>query len=204
MPTIVQPQVTVNVPTTVPLPLFAVIATCPDGIVFVVLTVNVVLLWPAATLTDGGKVSFEEELCRVTIIPDAGAGPEIVSVPVDVPPALIWAGLNARDTSTGGTSVRTVVLLTNPLLAMIVTDFLVDTGFDVTAKAAESDPAVTVTDFGTDTARSLLESTTWNPPVNASAVRATKPLHGLPPASVDGLALTPARLATVSEMVADC
>src|SRR5256885_10441473 len=60
-----------------------------DVVTALVVTVNVALLAPAATVTLAGTVAVDVLLLRVTAAPPVGAGPLSVTVPVEdcTPPA---------------------------------------------------------------------------------------------------------------------
>ena len=81
-----------------------------------VLTVNVALLAPAATVTLAGTVAVDVLLLvRVTAAPPVGAGPLSVTVPVEGDPPVTLAGLTAIAESVaepGGAAVSEAVLLT--------------------------------------------------------------------------------------------
>ncbi len=72
-----------------------------DVVTALVVTVNVALLAPAATVTLPGTVAVDVLLLRVTAAPPAGAGPLSVSVPVEEEPPLTVVGLSATDESVG-------------------------------------------------------------------------------------------------------
>ena len=65
----------------------------------VVVTVNVAVLLPAATVTEPGIVADALSLDNATETPPAGAGPLKVIVPVDAVPAVTLAGLREREAS---------------------------------------------------------------------------------------------------------
>src|SRR5437588_679708 len=68
-----------------------------DVVTALVLTVNVALLAPAATVTLAGTVAVDVLLLvRVTAAPPAGAGPLSVTVPVEEDPPLTAVGLSAK------------------------------------------------------------------------------------------------------------
>src|SRR5205814_4922278 len=66
-----------------------------DVVTALVVTVNVALLAPAATVTLAGTVAVDVLLLRVTAAPPVGAGPLSVTVPVEGDPPVTLAGLTA-------------------------------------------------------------------------------------------------------------
>jgi len=73
-----------------------------DAVTALVLTVNVALLAPAATVTLAGTVAVDVLLLvSVTAAPPVGAGPLSVTVPVEGDPPVTLAGLSAIDESVG-------------------------------------------------------------------------------------------------------
>jgi hypothetical protein len=80
----------------------------------VVLTVNVALLIPAATMTVPGRVAADEVLLSTTERPPVGAGEPRVTVPMlDVPP-LTEVGLSVREASDAGFSLKLALSETVP------------------------------------------------------------------------------------------
>ena len=80
----------------------AEIVTGVDVVTALVLTVNVALLAPAATVTLAGTVAAAVlSLIRETDAPPLGAGPLRVTVPVDGDPPVTLAGLSAIEESVG-------------------------------------------------------------------------------------------------------
>lgn len=71
----------------------------------VVLTVNAAEVAPPATVTVPGTDAEVEELERDTGRPAVGAGPDTVTVPVEVVPAGTEVGFRTRDTRAGAVTV---------------------------------------------------------------------------------------------------
>jgi len=86
-----------------------------------VVTVKVALVWPAATTTDVGTVAavvaFE---LRVTVVPPVGAGPLIVTVPVEGDPPVTGDGL-MLNALTRGASTVTLAVFDEPPVSVPVT-----------------------------------------------------------------------------------
>jgi len=93
----------------------AEIVTGVDAVTALVLTVNVALLAPAATITLAGTVAAAVlSLERETAAPPLGAGPLRVTVPVDGDPPVTLVGLSATAESVaepGGVTVSEAVLV---------------------------------------------------------------------------------------------
>jgi len=87
-----------------------------DVVTALVVTVNVALLAPAATVTLAGTVAVDVLLLvRVTAAPPVGAGPLSVTVPVEGDPPVTLAGLSAIAESVAepvGATVSEAVLVT--------------------------------------------------------------------------------------------
>jgi hypothetical protein len=73
--------------------------TDPTGFV---LTANVAVRSPAATVTVAGTTAAELSLDREIAAPPAGAGAFNVTVPVDAPPPRTTLGLKETDVTPGG------------------------------------------------------------------------------------------------------
>jgi hypothetical protein len=97
----------------------AEMVTGVDVVTALVLTVNVALLAPAATVTLAGTIAVDAPLLeRETAAPPVGAGPLRVTVPVeDWPPPVTLIGLSAIAESVpepGGVTVSEAVLVPPP------------------------------------------------------------------------------------------
>ena len=82
----------------------AEIVTGVDAVTALVLTVNVALLAPAATVTLAGTVAVDVLLLdRETATPPLGAGPLSVTVPVEVcTPPVTLVGFSVSEERVGG------------------------------------------------------------------------------------------------------
>jgi len=77
--------------------------TVVDAATALVLTVNVALVAPAATVTlDGGRATFVLLLESVTVAPPDGAAPLSVTVPVEEFPPVTVVGFRDSDERVGG------------------------------------------------------------------------------------------------------
>jgi hypothetical protein len=85
-----------------------------DVVTALVLTVNVALLAPAATVTVAGTVAVDVLLLeRETTAPPVGAGPLSVTVPVegDPPVTLVGFSVSEERVRAGGSTVSEAVLV---------------------------------------------------------------------------------------------
>ena len=92
----------------------AVITAVCDEVTACVVTVNVVLVWPAGTVTDGAGTDATAGalLERLTVVvPPPGAGCEMKTVPVTGFPPLTFVGLTEIPVSVGGAVVPVTVKL---------------------------------------------------------------------------------------------
>ncbi len=104
----------------------AEIVTGVDAVTALVLTVNVVLLAPAATVTLAGTVAVDVLLLeRETAAPPVSAGPLSVTVPVEVcAPPVTLVGFSVSEERVGracGSTVSEAVLVTPAYDAEMVT-----------------------------------------------------------------------------------
>jgi hypothetical protein len=80
-----------------------------DVVTALVLTVNVALLAPAATVTVAGTVAADVLLLeRETTAPPVGAGPLSVTVPVEGDPPVTLVGFSVSEARVGGACGITV------------------------------------------------------------------------------------------------
>jgi hypothetical protein len=184
-------------------PLTAEIVTLLEVATVFVVTVKVAVVFPEVTVTLAGTVATPVLLLeRVTTVPADGAGPEIVTVPVEGDSPLTVVGFKVRELATGVWIVSVVVRLT-PRLPVIVTLVFAVTGLLVTVKVAVVAPAATVTVAGTVVSVVLLvDRVTVAPPVGAGPVKVTVPVDDVPPITDVGLRVTELRVAAVTIRVA--
>ena len=155
-----------------------------------VVTVNVAVVAPAATVTLAGVLEDELSSDNVTTAPPAGAALLRVTVPVEELPPFTLVGLMARLESTGALIVRVAVCVVPARVAETVTVVFVPTATVVTVKVAVVAPAATVTLAGVVADGLLSDRVTTVPPVGAAPVRVTVPVEELPPVKVLGLMVT--------------
>ena len=180
-----------------------------------VLTVNVALVAPAATVTLAGTVAAAVLLLvRVTTAPPEGAALVSVTVPCDAVPPVTLAGLTATDDNAAAAGVfdvvNTALRLTPPDTPLMVAEVDAAAVAVVTVNVPLVAPAATVTLAGT-VARAvlLLVSVTTAPPEGAALASVAVPCEVLPPATVDGLSVIAESVAGggaagVTVKVADC
>lgn len=140
-----------------------------------------------------GTDADPESLARLTLMPPGGAYPLSETVPVDVNPPVTVVGLTDTLTSTGGVTVKVVVLVTVPIFAVIMATFCEATPVVFAVKLAVIELAATFTVPGTITAGLLLERLTTVPPFGARPLSVTVPAEDEPPPTLDGLTLTEPR-----------
>ena len=156
------------------------------------LTVKVAVVAPPATVTFAGTVAAPVLLLlSVTTAPALAAGPLSVTVPVVEVPPITTVGLRLVELTTGAVTVSAVVFVELLLVAEMVTDVLLATGFVLTVNVAVLAPPATVTLAGTVAAPVLLlVSVTTAPAVAATAFSVTVPVDDVPPVTDVGLKLT--------------
>jgi hypothetical protein len=149
-----------------------------------VVTVKVPVVEPAATVTVAGTVAFVPVAVRLTVRPPVGAGPLIVTVPVEVRPPMTAVGLRATAVTTGGLTVSVAETALDP--EEMTGDAAAATGSVVTAKVAVF-PLDTVTVAGTVAAEVLLErSGKLIPAAGTGPVRVMVPVNDVPPVTAVG------------------
>lgn len=155
----------------------------------VVLTVNVAVVAPAATVTLAGSVAEPLLLDRVTTAPPAGARLPSVTVPVEEPPPVTDAGFTDTDASTGGLMVRGADCV--PLNAALILAVVMEATAEVfTVNVAVVAFAATVTLEDTVADGLSLESATTAPPAGAGLLNVMVPVDAAPPATVAGFRAT--------------
>lgn len=157
----------------------------------VVVTENVAVVCPAATVTLAGTVADVLLLPSATTAPPVGATAVNVTVPSELVPPVTAVGLNDTEEIVTGTATGLTVKVALPLLVpnvpVMVTVVTVVTAVVVTENVAVVCPANTVTLAGTAaTAVLLLPSVTTSPPVGATPVNVTVPVELVPPVTVVG------------------
>ncbi len=171
-----------------------------DVVTALVLTVNVALLAPAATVTLAGTVAVDVLLLeRVTVAPPAGAGPLSVTVPVEGDPPVTLVGFSVSKESVGGACGSTVseaVLVTPAYDAEMVTGVDAVTALVLTVNVALLAPAATVTLAGTVAVDVLLlERVTAAPPAGADPLSVTVPVEVCaPPVTLVGFSVSEERV----------
>lgn len=151
---------------------------------------NVAVVAPARTVTVAGTVALVPLAVRATAWPPVGAGPLIVTVPVEVLPPRTDDGFNERPVTTAGLTVSVADALLVPSAALIEGVAAAATAVVVTWNVADVEPASTVTVAGTVAEGSLDVSVTVVPPVGAMPVSVTVAVDAVPPITDVGLRLT--------------
>lgn len=169
-----------------PVTLFCPIVAPMSAVAFVaikeVVTVNVAVLAPAATVTVPGTTELAASVLMVADMPPEGAVPESVRVPVEGAPPSTEFGLIATSIGIGGLTVRMNVFVPPPPAAVNVAVILVAVAKAVTANVALVLVDATVTDAGTVTLGALSdESVTTKPAVGAAVLIVTVPVVVPPP-----------------------
>jgi len=167
--------------------------TVVDEATALVLTTNVALVAPAATVTLESTLAAVVLLLEsVTCALPAGAAPLSVTVPEEdcVPPVTLVGFSVSEETagSGGGVTLSVAVWATPPKDAEMVTVVDEATALVVTTNVALVAPGATVTLESTVAAVVLLlESTTCAPPEGAGPLNVTVPVVEFPPVTLVGL-----------------
>jgi len=148
----------------------------------VVVTVTVAEVAPLATVTELGTAAELSELESATASPALGAGPEMVTVPVDDVPAGTVVGFRERDTRVGAVTIRLAESVTEFKVPEICTVAFDATGIVVMAKVAVLFPAGTTT-LAPTVATFVFEllSATVHPDGPAMPASVTVPVDDVPP-----------------------
>ena len=167
------------------------------------LTENVAVNCPAATVTDAGTVAAEGLLLiSVTAIPPVGAGPFSVTVPIELSPPVTDVGFRLSEVTDRGLIARVAVLVAVPREAVIVAVTAVATEVVLIVKVALVAPAGTVTVAGV-VALALLDDTLMTvPPVGAGPPSVTVPVADRLPTNVVGETVSPVKPAELTVRVA--
>ena len=170
-----------------------------DAVTDTVVTLNVVLVLPAGTVTlpiAGTLATAVLLLKRVTTAPPVGAAALKVTVPVEDAGPITLVGLSASvESVTGGggagsETVSSAVLVRPPKEAEIVMVVDAVTEVVVTLKLAVVDPAATVTLAGTVATTVLLLERVTAVAAEGAGLMLTVPCEVLPPATVAGVSVT--------------
>jgi len=170
-----------------------------DAVTDTVVTLNVVLVLPAGTVTlpiAGTLATAVLLLKRVTTAPPVGAAALKVTVPVEDAGPTTLVGLSASvESVTGGggagsETVSSAVLVRPPKEAEIVMVVDAVTEVVVTLKLAVVDPAATVTLAGTVATTVLLLERVTAVAAEGAGLMLTVPCKVLPPATVAGVSMT--------------
>lgn len=174
-------------------PYVAVIFGCVCCATGVVCTVKVAADDPAAITTEEGTVAVLRLLVSPTVSPPAGAAPRITTVPVDEAPPTTVFGLNETPYMEIGLIVSLSAMEEEPNFAVIDATSLVLT----TSVGIENRTVVAPADMGmlagTFASRLLLETATLSPPVGAGPESVIVPLEFVPPPTLVGSRVNPAK-----------
>jgi hypothetical protein len=155
-----------------------------------VVTVKVTCVFPASTVTLLGVAAALLLLLRFTLNPPAGAGFEMVTVPVDEVPPVTLEGDRVKLVGPSPLSVSVPEAEALFADAVIVAVVSAPTEFVVTVNVFVVCPAATVTVPGTWAAPLLLLRVITNPAAGAGSLIVTVPVELSPLVTVDGEKLT--------------
>jgi hypothetical protein len=153
-----------------------------------VVTVNVALVAPAATVTLAGVADDALSSDSVTKVPPVGAGPFKVTVPIEELPPNTLTGFITTEESARGTIASEPVCVDPLNVPVIVTGVEVVTALVVTVKVAVVAPVATTTLAGVVANVLLSDSVTvlCAAVPTAGPFKVTVPIEGLAPATVAG------------------
>jgi len=161
-----------------------------------VFTVNVIEVAPTGTVTLAGTVAQLMLDESVTTVPPVGAGPLMVTVPVDEVPPWTEVGFTLTLTNAGGVIASGAVSVVPARVAEMVAFAVLETAVVRIVKVAVVCPADTVTEPETGTvALALFEDrVTTVPPLGAAALSVTVPDADVPPTTEAGVTPTLTRV----------
>ena len=166
-----------------------------------VVTVNVAVVDPAATVTVPGTVALVLNEASEIEVPPVGATPLRVTVPVDELPPRTELGAKLKLTIVAGFTVSVADFVPAPRVAVIDADAELTTAVVEIVNVALVAPAGTVTDPGTEALALPDDNETTAPPAGAGPLSVTVPVEEFPPITDVGARfklLSPAAF-TVSE-----
>jgi hypothetical protein len=151
-------------------------------------TVNELVEVPGAIVKEAGSMAALLLLDSVTVVPDVGAALDSPTVQLVLPPAARTLAPQVNELNvTGATRVMLAVAVEPLTPAVKVADPSDVICPAVAVNEAETEPAATVTDAGTVSLLSLLETATVIPPLGAAEVNPTE--HVADPCDVSALEL---------------
>jgi len=181
--------VIVNIPVALPPVVEAVIvelvveATCP------VVTLKLAVVAPATTDTDEGTPAPDVAL-KLTVKPPLGAGPLIVTVPLELWPANTLDGLNKTELGTNGLIVNGAEALCAPTDALMFATWVLVTKEVEILNVPVLAPAAILTRAGIVALLLSEFKTNCKPPAGARVLIVTVAVDELEPITVDGLRAT--------------
>ena len=155
-----------------------------------VVTVNVALDAPAATVTLAGTVAPLPEELRFTVVPPGPAGPFKIIEPVDEFPPTTELGERNRFPKVAGTTVRIADLVDPASAALIVTADDAETAMVWTVNVAEVAPLLTVIVAGTMTPAPFEDIFKVAVLASTGDAKVTVPVVLLPPVKVEDESVT--------------
>ena len=151
-----------------------------------VVTVNVVEVDPAGTVTVAGTTALLLLEARLTTKPPVGAGPVRAAVPVEALPPVTVAGVRAIELNAEAVIPKFALSDVVPSVAVSVAVVAAVTADVVTVNVALLAPGATVTVGGTTALALLDERVTVIPPPDAGPDNVTDPVELNPPTTEEG------------------
>jgi len=148
--------------------------------------VKVVVVWPAGTVTEVGKVTAELLEVNLTTTPPGPASPFSVTVPVEFRPPNTDEGETSMLVRVAGMIVTVAASAELPILAVTDADVGIATPTVVTVNVVEFEPAGTVTVDWTVASVLLEARLTVSPPIGAFVFSVTVPVAEAPPRTIVG------------------